>query len=78
MSMAAENLRLLEETQRRENRERLTREITDEMRRATDLDTLIQTTVQEMARALGTSSTFVQLTTPPESGDNKDRNDKNA
>ena len=77
MSMAAENLRLLDETQHRESRERLTREITDEMRRATDLDTLIQTTVRGMAKALGTSSTFVQLSAPPESGENKDRNNKN-
>jgi hypothetical protein len=30
-----------------------------------------------MAKALGTSSTFVQLSAPPESGDNKDRNNKN-
>ena len=77
MSMAAENLRLLDETQHRESRERLTREITDEMRRATDLDTLIQTTARGMAKALGTSSTFVQLSAPPESGENKDRNNKN-
>jgi hypothetical protein len=66
MALAADNLRLLDETQRRAARERLAREITDKMRRAADMDDLIQTAIREMAAALGTSSTFVQLSAPPE------------
>jgi PAS domain S-box-containing protein len=61
LALALENARLLEETQHRVARERLVREITDRMRRAPDLDSLLQTTVQEMAAALGTSDAFVQL-----------------
>ena len=60
-AIALESMRLLDETQHRATRERLTREITDKMRRAVDLDTLMQTTVQEMVAALGTSAAFVQL-----------------
>jgi GAF domain-containing protein len=60
-AIALESMRLLDETLHRATRERLTREITDKMRRAVDLDTLMQTTVREMAAALGTSTVFVQL-----------------
>ncbi len=60
-ALAAENIRLLDETQRRAARERLAREITDKMRRAADMDTLIQTTVEEMSAILGSSSAFLQL-----------------
>jgi PAS domain S-box-containing protein len=66
LALALENARLLEETQRSETRERMVREITDEMRRASDIDSLMQTAVQEIAAALGTSSAFVQLSVPPE------------
>jgi len=65
-ALAAENLRLLDETQRRAAQERLTREITDKMRRATDMDALIRTTIEEMSAVLGTSSTFLQLVSPVE------------
>ncbi|MBN1178751.1 MAG: GAF domain-containing protein [Anaerolineae bacterium] len=70
-ALAAENLRLIEESQRRAARERLTREITEKMRRAADIETLLQTTVQEMTTALGTAGAFVQLsqeTEPPGNG----------
>ena len=66
MALAAENLRLLDETQHRAAREWLTREITDKMRRAVDMDDLMQTTIREMAAALGTSSAFVQWAAPLE------------
>jgi PAS domain S-box-containing protein len=60
-ALAAENLRLLDETQRRAARERLTRGITDRMRRAASIDGIVQTAVDELFEALGTSRTFVQL-----------------
>jgi PAS domain S-box-containing protein len=67
LALALENARLLEETQRRAARERLAREITDKMRHAPTMDALIQTTVREMAAALGAPNAFLQLSTPPES-----------
>jgi GAF domain-containing protein/HAMP domain-containing protein len=67
VGVALESARLFQDTQRRAAREQLTREITDKMRRAVDLDTLLRTTVQEMAAALGTSGAFVQLLPPSES-----------
>jgi GAF domain-containing protein len=60
-------MRLLEETRRRAQREQVIREITTKMRGSTDLDTILQTTIQELAKALGTSRTFVQLSTSSES-----------
>jgi GAF domain-containing protein/HAMP domain-containing protein len=64
MALAAENLRLFDETQRRAAHEWLIREITDKMRRAVDMDDLMQIAVQEMAAVLNASSTFVQLSVP--------------
>jgi GAF domain-containing protein len=61
LAQTMESLRLLDETQRHASRERLTREITDRMRRALDIDDLIQITIQEMSAVLGTSGAFVQL-----------------
>jgi PAS domain S-box-containing protein len=66
LALALENSRLLEETQSRAARERVVQEITDRMRRASDMDGLLQTTVREMAAALGTSDAFVQLSVPSE------------
>jgi GAF domain-containing protein len=62
-AQAAETLRLLEETQRRAAREQLTREITEKMRRAVTVDRIVQTAVDELYQALGTSRTFVRLGT---------------
>jgi len=61
MAQIAENLRLLEETQRTATRERLLGEVTDKMRRSGDVDALMRTVVREAAAALGTSRAFVQL-----------------
>jgi GAF domain-containing protein len=66
MGAIAENLRLLDEAQRREADERTVREIADRMRRAPDMDALIRTTVQEIASALGVPDAFLQLSVPPE------------
>jgi len=74
LALALENARLLEETQRRAARERLVREITDKMRRAPDIDSLLQTTVRETAVALGTSDAFVQLSVPSEPTDDHGKN----
>jgi hypothetical protein len=72
LALAAENLRLFENVQRRAAREQLTRELTDKMRRAPDMDTLLQTTICEMAAALSAPNAFVQLSVPPGSAGNGD------
>jgi GAF domain-containing protein len=66
LGVALESARLYQDTQRRAAREQLTREITDKMRRATNIDNLLQITLQEMAAALGTYGGFVQLVSPSE------------
>lgn len=67
VALTLENMRLFEEAQRRARREQIIREITTKMRSSTDLDTILQTTVQELAKVLGTSRTFVQLGTDSQS-----------
>jgi GAF domain-containing protein len=64
LAIALDSARLYQETQRRAARERMAAEITDKMRRAVDMDALIQTTIQELAAALSTSNAFLQLTLP--------------
>jgi GAF domain-containing protein/HAMP domain-containing protein len=61
---ALERARLLEETQFRAEQERLVREITDKMRSAPDMDSLMRTAVQEVAAALGTNNAFLRLAAP--------------
>lgn len=53
MGMVAETLRLLEETQRTAGRERLTREITDQIRSAVSVDEAMQRAIQHLGDALG-------------------------
>jgi PAS domain S-box-containing protein len=69
MALAIENARLFEQTQSRAVRERLIREITDRIRGAVDVESILQTTVQEVGRALGTSHGLVRLGTEIELGD---------
>jgi GAF domain-containing protein len=68
MALAIENARLFEQTQSRAARERLIREITDRIRGAVDVESILQTTVQEVGRALGTSHGLVRLGTEVELG----------
>jgi GAF domain-containing protein len=63
IALTLENMRLFEEARGHARREQMVREITAKMRSSTDLDTILQTTLQELAKALGTSRTFVQLGT---------------
>lgn len=73
-ALAAENIRLLDETQRRAARERLTRDITDKMRRAASIDDIVQTAVDELFGALRTSRAFVRLgvTSQDDGSDNEE------
>jgi GAF domain-containing protein/HAMP domain-containing protein len=61
VGQALEGARLYQDTQRRAVREQLTGHIVDRMRRAVDMESLMQTTIEEVASALGASSAFVQL-----------------
>jgi GAF domain-containing protein len=61
LAMAVENIRLLEAAQRNAARERRVSEVTDKMRRAVNMDDLMQTTVKEVAEVMEVSGTFVQL-----------------
>jgi GAF domain-containing protein/HAMP domain-containing protein len=64
VGQALESARLYQDTQRHAAREQVSGHIVDRMRRAVDMETLMQTTIQEMASALGASSAFVQLSMP--------------
>jgi len=61
LALALENVRLLEETHERAERERITANITTQIRASMDPETILQTAVRELGAALGTDRTFVQL-----------------
>ncbi|MBN1994311.1 MAG: GAF domain-containing protein [Anaerolineae bacterium] len=61
LALTVENLRLFDDTQRRATREQLTHQITDKMRVAPDVDSIIQTGLTELAKTLGVSRTYVKL-----------------
>jgi GAF domain-containing protein/HAMP domain-containing protein len=61
IGLALENARLLEETQRRADRERIIADITAQVRSSTDLETILRTAVRELGTVLGTGRTLVQL-----------------
>jgi GAF domain-containing protein/HAMP domain-containing protein len=69
LGAALESARLYQDTQRRAARERLTREITDELRRASSAESVVQTAVDELFRVLGTSRAFGKLEAAPSSQD---------
>ena len=58
---ALESARLYQDTQRHAAREQVSSHIVDRMRRAVDMETLMQTAIREMASALGASAAFVQF-----------------
>jgi len=59
---ALENVRLLETTQRRAERERLIRQITTRVRAASDIQGVLETTATELAQSMGVSRSIVRLT----------------
>ncbi len=61
--LAAENQRLLDETQRRAARERLSREVTAEMRRSLDVTTVLRTAIRELQESLGLTEAEVWIET---------------
>jgi GAF domain-containing protein len=61
-AVAIDNRRLLAETQRRAERERLIRQITTRIRAANDLQSVLQTTAAELAQSLRVPRAIVRLT----------------
>jgi GAF domain-containing protein len=62
-ALALEGQRLLAETQYRAQRERFIRQITDKVRSTTDLEDILEITVQELSEAMGLPRAFVRLGT---------------
>ncbi|MEM7348369.1 MAG: GAF domain-containing protein, partial [Chloroflexota bacterium] len=71
VAQAAENLRLFNQTQERSDREQLLAKISDKLRRAPDLETLMKIGVDEISQALSPTRSFVQF--GAESPDNADK-----
>jgi GAF domain-containing protein/HAMP domain-containing protein len=68
VAQVVENLRLFSETQERASRERLIGEVSDKLRRAPDMETLVQRAVSELAQILGPARTFVRFGSRAEFG----------
>ena len=67
LALAADNLRLLDETQRRAARERLTGEVTTRVRETLDVETVLKTAAQEVRQALGLPEVVIRLGASPPS-----------
>jgi len=59
------NARLLEQIRTQAERERVLFEITDKIRRTTDLQTILTTTASELTRATGATKVHIKVGTPP-------------
>jgi GAF domain-containing protein/HAMP domain-containing protein len=59
--LAAENQRLLDETQTRASREQLTREITEQIRASLDVNMILQTAVREIGQVMGLEDLTIEL-----------------
>ncbi|MEA3396386.1 MAG: GAF domain-containing protein, partial [Chloroflexota bacterium] len=64
VGLALENARLLEDTQRRAQRESNIREIADKVSASSDLETVLRTAVEELSVALGAGGALVELGLP--------------
>ncbi|OQY25124.1 MAG: hypothetical protein B6I34_02755 [Anaerolineaceae bacterium 4572_32.1] len=63
LALAVDNLRLLDETQRRAATERLTAEVTARVRETLDVETVLKTAVDEIYQALGLEKVAIRLAT---------------
>lgn len=61
LGVALDSARLYQDTQRRAARERMTREITDAVQRATDMESLMRIATEELVRALGGAQAYMRL-----------------
>ena len=67
-AFSLENARLFEDTARRAEQEETIARVTTQIGASSDFNRILQTTIQELGQALGTSRSFIQLGTPPENG----------
>jgi GAF domain-containing protein len=72
LSLALENARLYQDTQRRATRERLTGEVTARMRESLDVEAVLNTAVREIGQALGLAALDVRLGAELGLGGNED------
>ncbi|MCB0165858.1 MAG: GAF domain-containing protein [Anaerolineae bacterium] len=68
-AQVAESIRLFDETRERAGRERLIGQISDKLRRAPDIETLMKVGIEELSRALGSKRAFIQLGTSSKPSD---------
>ncbi len=61
LAQTMESLRLLDETQRRATRERLTARIAAQVRSSTEIDTILRTAIQELGQGLRASDGMIRL-----------------
>ncbi len=61
IAVALEGLRLLEETERRAERERLAAKITSQVRASSDIDAILRTAVRELGQSLRASEAWIRL-----------------
>jgi GAF domain-containing protein len=73
-AFALENARLFEATARRADQEETIARVTTQIGASPDFNSILQTTIQELGRALGTSRSFIQLSTPSENEDMAEQN----
>jgi GAF domain-containing protein len=66
LAQSAESLRLFEETRERAEREHTIRAITDKLRAAPNLDTLLETAARELGARLGVRHTVLEMGIAPE------------
>ncbi len=71
VAVAIENRRLFEQTERRAQREARLNQIAQQLRRATDIHTILQTATEQLSLALDTSHAQAQIGTPDMSVDRK-------
>jgi GAF domain-containing protein len=64
LALVSDNLRLLDEAQRRAARERLTSQATARMRASLDVETVLSTAADEIASVLGLAALDVRLVSP--------------
>ncbi|HVN16110.1 MAG TPA: GAF domain-containing protein [Anaerolineales bacterium] len=64
ISNAVESARLYQEAQRRAVNERQTAAIINQIRSSTVMDTIMQTAVRELAKTLGTTRAYIQMSVP--------------
>ena len=69
LALAADNMRLREDTQRQAARERLIGEVTARMRETLDVETVLKTAAREVRQALGLPELVVRLGGPASNGD---------